>query len=181
MKAKELTFNFYSKLDEKYKKAVTNNSYCKDLIISLSSMFVYGCEDKRFEFILNAKLERWLRAWGKIGFAMDGDELYFGLCNFTGGKLDKYGYMDKVNIVTLNGETRTYNIDDVVIMFNNNAGLPEINTLRYADKLTSIDVSWDCAVKNCRYSQMVLVKNEKESVHNIKLSKTTADNEICVM
>lgn len=160
MTAKD-TFNFYSKLKEKYKQTVTNDSYCKDLIVSLASMFVYETEDKNFEFMLNTKLERWLRAWGKIGFAMDGDELYFGVCQFTGGKLNKYGFMDKVTITTLNGMTKSFPVDEVVVMFNNNSGLPEINTLRYADKLTAIDVSWDCAVKNCRYSQMVLVKNEK--------------------
>ena len=159
-------FNWYSKLKEKAKKDATNLSYTKMFIESLSSMFWYSTERTEDEIkylvnVMNHKLERWLRAYGKIAFAMDGNELYFGICAFTGGRLNRYGLMDKVTIFTLNGESKTFNVEDVVIMYNNTAGEPEINTLRYADKLTEIDTSWDCAVKNCRYTPLVLVKNEK--------------------
>lgn len=159
-------FNWYSKLKEKFKKDATNKEYCKMFFESLSSMFNYTYEGdndnvRYMVSIMNRKLERWLRAFGKLAFAKDGNEIYFGVCSFVGGKLNKYGLMDKVTIFTLDGKARTYPVNDVVIMFNNGAGTPEINALRYADKLTEIDTSWDCAVKNCRYTPLVLVKNEK--------------------
>lgn len=159
-------FNWYSKLKEKYKKDATNKEYCKQFFESLSSMFNYSTERTEEEIkylvnMMNHKLESWLRAFGKIGFAMDGNELYFGICSFVGGRLNKYGLMDEVTIFTLNGESKTFKVKDVVIMYNNASGTPEINALRYADKLTEIDTSWDCAVKNCRYTPLVLVKNEK--------------------
>lgn len=157
--------NIYSLMKEKKKNLLTNSDHCNELIDGLCSMFSYQVEsDTYLEKMLNHKLELWLRAFGKVGFAKDKDELYFGRCEFVGGHLNKYGWLDRVQIFTLDGKVSpTFNIesDDVVIMFNNTLGHGEWNALRYADKLTEIDKSWDCAVQNCRYSQLVLVKNDK--------------------
>ena len=158
-------FNIYSVLKQKKKDLVTSEDFCNLLVESLSGMFVYKCESDEFlESMLNHKLELWLRAYGKLGFAMGDDgKLYFGRVEFTGGNLNKYGWLDKVTIFTLNGESKQFDVygDNVVIMFNNALGAPELNALRYADKLAEVDKSMDCGIINSRYTQMVLVKNEK--------------------
>lgn len=174
-------FNIYSILKQKKKDLITNEDFCNLLVESLSGMFVYGCESDAFlEDMLNHKLELWLRAYGKIGFAMGDDgKLYFGRVEFTGGTLNKYGWLDKVTIFTLNGESKEFDVygDKVVIMFNNAIGAPEWNALRYADKLAEIDKSMDCGIINSRYTQMVLVKNDKvkraidEAVKDIKIGE----------
>lgn len=157
--------NFYSELKEKYKGLITNSDYCNMLLESLMGMFVYTCEsDKYLEKWLNHKLELWLRVYGKVGFAKDENGLYFGRVMFVGGKLNKYGWLDKVQIYTLDGGVSPVfdvDSDNVVIMFNNGLGHGEWNCLRYADKLTEIDKSMDCGILNSRYTQLVLVKNDK--------------------
>lgn len=157
--------NFYSTLKEKYKGLITNSDYCNMLLESLMGMFVYRCDsDKQLEKYLNHKLELWLRVYGKVGFAKDENGLYFGQVQFVGGKLNKYGWLDKVQIYTLDGKVSPefdINSDNVVIMFNNGLGHGEWNCLRYADKLTEIDKSMDCGILNSRYTQLVLVKNDK--------------------
>ena len=174
-------FNIYSILKQKKKDLITSEDFCNLLVESLSGMFVYSCESDAFlEDMLNHKLEIWLRAYGKIGFAMGEDgKLYFGRPEFTGGTLNKYGWLDKVTLFTLNGESKEFDVygDKVVIMFNNALGAPEWNALRYADKLAEIDKSMDCGIINSRYTQMVLVKNEKvkraidEAVKDIKIGE----------
>lgn len=158
-------FNFYSELKEKYKGLITNSDYCNMLLESLMGMFVYRCEsDAYLEKWLNHKLELWLRVYGKVAFGKDESGVYFGRCQFVGGKLNKYGWLDKVQIYTLDGKVSpVFDVDgdNVVIMFNNGLGHGEWNVLRYADKLTEIDKSMDCNILNSRYTQMVLVKNEK--------------------
>ena len=158
-------FNVYSILKQKKKDLITSEDFCSLLVESLSGMFVYTCEDDKYlEEMLNHKLEIWLRAYGKIGFAKDETgQLYFGRVEFTGGNLNKYGWLDQVTIFTLNGQSKQFKVgsDDVVIMFNNSIGAPEWNALRYADKLAEVDKSMDCGIINSRYTQMVLVKNEK--------------------
>lgn len=157
--------NFYSELKEKYKGLITNSDYCNMLLESLMGMFVYSCEsDKYLEKWLNHKLELWLRVYGKVGFAKDENGVYFGRVMFVGGKLNKYGWLDKVQIYTLDGDVSPVfdvDSDNVVIMFNNGLGHGEWNCLRYADKLTEIDKSMDCGILNSRYTQLVLVKNDK--------------------
>lgn len=170
--------NIYSALKEKVKSAITNSDYCNQLIVSLCGMFVYGCKaDEYLEEMLNHKLELWLRVYGKVGFARDEDGVYFGRVAFTGGKLNKYGWLNEVDIFTLDGKQHHFNLDtdNVVIMFNNGLGHGEWDALRYADKLTEIDKSWDCAVYNCRYSQMVLVKNDKVKKVIDSAIQSTAD------
>ena len=174
-------FNIYSILKQKKKDLVTSEDFCNLLVESLSGMFVYGCESDTFlEDMLNHKLELWLRAYGKIGFAMGEDgKLYFGRVEFTGGNLNKYGWLDKVTIFTLNGDSKQFDVygDKVVIMINNALGAPEWNALRYADKLAEVDKSMDCGIINSRYTQLVLVKNEKvkraieEAVKDIKIGE----------
>lgn len=164
--------NFYSELKEKYKGLITNSDYCNMLLESLMGMFVYSCEsDKYLEKWLNHKLELWLRVYGKVGFAKDENGVYFGQVQFVGGKLNKYGWLDKVQIYTLDGNVSPVfdvDSDNVVIMFNNGLGHGEWNCLRYADKLTEIDKSMDCGILNSRYTQMVLVKNDnvKRNIDN---------------
>ena len=157
--------NFYSELKEKYKGLITNSDYCNMLLESLMGMFVYSCEsDKYLEKCLNHKLELWLRVYGKVGFAKDENGVYFGRVMFVGGKLNKYGWLDRVKIYTLDGGVSpVFDVesDNVVIMFNNGLGHGEWNCLRYADKLTEIDKSMDCGILNSRYTQLVLVKNDK--------------------
>lgn len=157
--------NFYSELKEKYKGLITNSDYCNMLLESLMGMFVYSCEsDKYLEKWLNHKLELWLRVYGKVGFAKDENGVYFGRVMFVGGQLNKYGWLDKVQIYTLDGGVSPVfdvDSDNVVIMFNNGLGHGEWNCLRYADKLTEIDKSMDCGILNSRYTQLVLVKNDK--------------------
>ncbi len=157
--------NFYSELKEKYKGLITNSDYCNMLLESLMGMFVYSCEgDKYLEKWLNHKLELWLRVYGKVGFAKDDNGVYFGRVMFVGGKLNKYGWLDKVQIYTLDGDVSpVFDVesDNVVIMFNNGLGHGEWNCLRYADKLTEIDKSMDCGILNSRYTQLILVKNDK--------------------
>lgn len=157
--------NFYSELKEKYKGLITNSDYCNMLLESLMGMFIYTCEsDKYLEKWLNHKLELWLRVYGKVGFGKDENGVYFGQVQFVGGKLNKYGWLDKVQIYTLDGNVSPVfdvDSDNVVVMFNNGLGHGEWNCLRYADKLTEIDKSMDCGILNSRYTQMVLVKNDK--------------------
>lgn len=170
--------NIYSIMKEKVKSVITNSDYCNQLIESLCSMFNYATSDKYLEDMLNHKLELWLRVYGKVAFAKDKDGLYFGRCAFVGGKLNKYGWLNKVQIFTFDGKVSPeFDIesDDVVIMFNNSLGHGEWDTLRYADKLTEIDKSWDCCVLNCRYSQMVLVKNDKVKKVIENAIQSTAD------
>lgn len=157
-------FNIYSILKQKKKDLKTSEDFCNLLVESLAGMFVYTCEsDKFLEDMLNHKLEVWLRAYGKIGFAKDESGLYFGRVEFTGGNLNKYGWLDQVTIFTLDGQSKQFKVgsDEVVIMFNNAIGASEWNALRYADKLSEIDKSMDCGILNSRYTQMILVKNDK--------------------
>lgn len=160
--------NWYAMLDEDIKKTITSKDYCAEFLEALAGMFVYQVEGsdadkdlKTLEDNLNHFLEVWLRSRGMVAFTKDGDKIYFGCASFSGGTLDKYGFTDKVIITTYNGESKEYLTSDVVLIFNNALGCSEQTVYRYADKLTEIDISMDCAILGSRFNELLLVKNEK--------------------
>ena len=143
-------------LKDKTKVILTDCAY-NDLFLSmLMSMFEY--KNLPFKKML---IEGLLLTTGKVGIYKEDDNLYCGWCMFS-GDINEYGFGSDVTIMTLSNKQNFFpkweESKDVVIIFNDNIGMPD----RISKYLSDVDKSIENAILNTRSNKIYRAKDEKE-------------------
>lgn len=157
----------YSTLKEKYKEQVRQSSYTDIMIETLASMFTY---DGFPETVDVDMMERYLLLGGMVGFYMDYNVGGVIATMVTeGGAPDVYGHGTTPITTTLNGQNKTWNnTDGLVIGLNNNLRQPDLNIERFADMLSKVDMS---IVYNVLYSRLLPMPTAKTQQQKNQLDK----------
>lgn len=147
-------------LKDKTKVILTDCAY-NDLFLSmLMSMFEY--KNLPFKKML---IEGLLLTTGKVGIYKEDDKLYCGWCMFS-GDINEYGFGSDVTIMTLSNKQKFFpkweESKDVVIIFNDNIGMPDLNIDRISKYLSDVDKSIENAILNTRSNKIYRAKDEKE-------------------
>ena len=147
-------------LKDKTKVILTDCAY-NDLFLSmLMSMFEY--KNLPFKKML---IEGLLLTTGKVGIYKEDDNLYCGWCMFS-GDINEYGFGSDVTIMTLSNKQKFFpkweESKDVVIIFNDNIGMPDLNIDRISKYLSDVDKSIENAILNTRSTKIYRAKDEKE-------------------
>lgn len=166
----------YDIVNNKNKKKLTLNTYYRDILNSVSSMFDYEKSEKYSE-IEDSTIELILSNSGMIGFYELGGKVKTGYC-VDGGKLDVNGVGEILNINQLNGEHyKGFSNIDTVYGLNLPLGNCDENIAKFSELLTETDVSQLCNIKYSRISPIYKVKNNqiKQRIDEILTNNTNGD------
>lgn len=147
-------------LKDKTKVVLTDCAYNDIFLSMLMSMFDY--KNLPFRKML---IEGLLLTTGKVGIYKEDDKLYCGWCMFS-GDINEYGFGSDVTIMTLSNKQKFFpkweESKDVVVIFNDNIGMPDLNIDRISKYLSDVDKSIENAILNTRSTKIYRAKDEKE-------------------
>lgn len=129
-------------LKEKYKQFITTVTYEDIIRESLGTMFVY---DGAPETLNTDYLEQYLILNGMVGIYKDKSGNIICSEVSMGGKPDVYGVGTTPITTTQNGQNKTWEStwkkDGLVVGWNNNLHVPDMNIGRFASLLADVDLS----------------------------------------
>ena len=150
----------FRNLKDKTKVILTDCAYNDIFLSMLMSMFDY--KNLPFKKML---IEGLLLTTGKVGIYKEDDKLYCGWCMFS-GDINEYGFGSDVTVMTLSNKQKFFpkweESKDVVIIFNDNIGAPDLNIDRISKYLSDVDKSIENAIINTRSNKIYRAKDEKE-------------------
>lgn len=150
----------FRNLKDKTKVQLTDCAYNDIFLSMLMSMFEY--KNLPFKKML---IEGLLLTTGKVGIYKEDDKLYCGWCMFS-GDINEYGFGSDVTVMTLSNKQKFFpkweETKDVVVIFNDNIGMPDLNIDRISKYLSDVDKSIENAILNTRSNKIYRAKDEKE-------------------